>query len=136
MHKILDTCDCSLQLFMVKWNPIQSPGKVKMRLRRNPHHKICQLEELKTAEVQHHETNYMIQKPHPTLNLYKMRRERKPRWLQNASTLLIGERDLLALSSTRRCSRTKETKSTLAVSISDPLTHPVSGSSSSSRAKR
>ena len=66
------------------------------------------------------------------LFLCKVRRERKPGWLQNAKALLTGTRDLLPLTSTCRCSRTNEWNSTFAGSISDPLTqhqvqvdHPV-----------
>ena len=60
------------------------------------------------------------------LILCKYRRERKPGWLQNANTLLIGTRDLLPLVSTCRCSRTKNWSSAFAGSISDPLTQPSS----------
>ena len=70
------------------------------------------------------------------LTLCKFRRERKPGWLQNAKTLLIGTRDLLPLASTCRCSRTKEWNSGFAGSISDPLTQPSSNSPSSSCPKR
>ena len=70
------------------------------------------------------------------LTLWKFRRERKPGWLQNAKTLLIGTRDLLPLDSTCRCSRTKEWNSDFAGSISDPLTQPCSNSLCSSCPKR
>ena len=70
------------------------------------------------------------------LTLYKFSRERKPGWLQNANTLLIGTGDLLPLVSTCRCSRTKEWNSAFAGSISDPVTQPSSSRPSSSCPKR
>ena len=66
------------------------------------------------------------------LTFCNLRRKRKPGWLQNAKTLLIGTRDLLPLASTCRCSRTKELNSAVAGSVCDPLTQPNSSSPSSS----
>ena len=82
-----------------------------------------------------HENIEMIQST-IILTLCKFFRERKPGWLQNAKTLLIGTQDLLPLDCTCRCSRTNKWKSTFAGSIVDPLTQPCSNSPSSSCLKR
>ena len=58
-------------------------------------------------------SNTMIQ------TLWNLRRDRKPGWLQTAKTLIIGTRDMLALTSTCRCSWTIEWNSAFAGSISD-----------------
>ena len=70
------------------------------------------------------------------LPLCIFRQKRKPAWLQNAKTPLIGSQDLLPLTSTCRCSRTNEWNSAFAGSVSDPVSQPSSSSPYSSCPKR
>ena len=93
------------------------------------------MKHLKTAHVKNHQktkrtTNNLI------LTLCKLRRERKPGWLQNAKTLLIGTRALLPLNFTCHCSRTNERNSASAGSTCDPLNQLSSKRLTSSCTKR
>ena len=120
-----------VHLLMVVCKSAQSHSKDGMRLQRTPYHECQQLKHLKAAQVKNHEKTKMTRYT-TILTLCKLQRERKPGWLQNAKTLLIGARDLRPLTSTCRCSRTNEWNSTSAGSTSDPLSQPSSYRPSSS----
>ena len=134
-HKVLDQCDSPLHLLLVDCNSSERHIKDGMRLRWTTHHKCCQLKQLKAAHFKNHEKTKMTRNT-MMLNLCNFPRERKPGWLQNAKTLLLGTRNLLPLTSTCRCSRTNEWNSAFADSIFDHLTQPCSSRPCSSCPKR
>ena len=130
-HKILNTCNCPLFLLIIDCHSIMRHRKDGTRLRGTPHHKCCQLKHPKTAYLKN-DGNTKKTRNNMLKRFCEIRQERKPGWLQNAKTLLVGTRGLLSLTSTRRCSRRIEWHSAFADPTSDPVTQPSSSKTSSS----